>query len=49
MRWQKYGQMGIQLTARVENIDEKGEIGCYEQFLRFPQCFQKQAVVYVLK
>ena len=38
---QKYGQMGIQLSDRVENIVEKGEIACYEQFLLFPQCFQK--------
>ena len=27
----------------------KGEIARYEQFLLFPQCFQKQAVVDVLK
>ena len=33
--------MGIQLSDRVENIVEKGEIACYEQFLLFPQCFQK--------
>ena len=26
---------------RVENIVENGEIACYEQFLLFPQCFQK--------
>ena len=25
----------------VENIVGKGEIACYEQFLLFPQCFQK--------
>ena len=24
-----------------ENIVGKGEIACYEQFLLFPQCFQK--------
>ena len=27
---------------RVENTVEKGEIACYEQFLLFPQCFQKK-------
>ena len=27
----------------------KGEIARYEQFLLFPQCFQKQSVVDVLK
>ena len=26
---------------RVENTVGKGEIVCYEQFLLFPQCFQK--------
>ena len=41
--------MEIQLSAWVENIVGKGEIACYEQFLLFPQCFQKQSIVYVLK
>ena len=45
----KYGRSGIQLSARVENIVGKGEIARYEQFLLFPQCFQKQSVVDVLK
>ena len=42
---QKYGQMVLQLFDRVENIVGKGEIACYEQFLLFPQCFQKLSVV----
>ena len=37
--------MRIQLFDRVENIVEKGEIARYEQFLLFPQCFQKPLVV----
>ena len=37
--------MGIQLSDRVENIVVKGEIARYEQFLLFPQCFQKLSVV----
>ena len=41
---QKYGQMGIQLSDWVENIVGKEEIACYEQFLLFPQCFQKLSV-----
>ena len=41
--------MGIQLSASVENIVGKGEIARYEQFLLFPQCFQKQSVTDVLK
>ena len=34
--------MGIQFSDGVENIVGKGEIARYEQFLLFPQCFQKQ-------
>ena len=37
--------MGIQLSDPVENIVGKGEIARYEQFLLFPQCFQKSSVV----
>ena len=37
----KYWQMGIQVSDWVENIVGKEEIACYEQFLLFPQCFQK--------
>ena len=41
--------MGIQFSDWVENIVGKEEIACYEQFLLFPQCFQKLSVVGVLK
>ena len=41
--------MGIQLHDRVENIVEKEEIARHEQFLLFPQCFQKLSVVDVSK
>ena len=41
----KYGYMGRQLSDWVENIVGKGEIARYEQFLLFPQCFQKLSVV----
>ena len=37
--------MGIQLSDWVENIVGKWEIARYEQFLIFPQCFQKLSVV----
>ena len=37
--------MGIKLSDLVENIVGKEEIGRYEQFLLFPQCFQKFSVV----
>ena len=40
----KYEQIGIQLSDWVENIVGRGEITCYEQFLLFPQCFQKLSV-----
>ena len=36
--------MGIQLSDCVENVVGKGEIARYEQFLLFPQCFQKLSV-----
>ena len=31
----------FKLSKWVENTVGKGEIACYEQFLLFPQCFQK--------
>ena len=37
--------MEIQFSDRVENIVGNGEIARYEQFLLFPQCFQKLSVV----
>ena len=37
----KFNKNGIKLSKRVENTVEKGEIARYEQFLLFPQCFQK--------
>ena len=37
--------MGIELFDRAENIEGKGEIASYEQFLLFPRCFQKLSVV----
>ena len=36
-----FGENGIQLSKQVENTVGKGEIARYEQFLLFPQCFQK--------
>ena len=39
----------MQLSAWAENIVGKGEIARYEQFLLFPQCFQKLSVVDVSK
>ena len=37
--------MGIQLSDGVENIVGKGEIARYQQFLLFPECFQKLSLV----
>ena len=37
----KFDENGGKLSKRVENTVGKGEIACYEQFLLFPQCFQK--------
>ena len=41
--------MGIQLSDSVENIVGKEEIAGNEQFLLFPQIFQKLSVVDVSK
>ena len=37
----KCDENGRKLSIQVENTVEKGEIARYEQFLLFPQCFQK--------
>ena len=41
--------MGIQISDRVKQIVGKEEIARYEQFLLFPQRFQKLSVVDVSK
>ena len=37
----EFDQNGGKLSKQVENTVGKGEIARYEQFLLFPQCFQK--------
>ena len=37
----RFDENGTKYSKRVENTVEKGEIARYEQFLLFPQCFQK--------
>ena len=37
----KFDENGSKLSKWVENTVGQGEIACYEQFLIFPQCFQK--------
>ena len=37
----KFDETGRKLSKTVENTVEKGEIVRYEQFLLFPQCFQR--------
>ena len=37
----KFDENGRKSSKRVENTVGKGEIAHYEQFLHFPQCFQK--------
>ena len=37
----KFDEYGRKLSKKVENIVGKGEIAHNEQFLLFPQCFQK--------
>ena len=37
----EFDENGRKFTKRLENTAGKGEIGRYERFLVFPQCFQK--------
>ena len=37
----KFGKNGRKFSKRAENTVGKREIAGYEQFLLFPQCFQK--------
>ena len=37
----KFDGNGKKFSKRVENTVGKGEIARYEQFLLFPQCFQR--------
>ena len=37
----KFDENGRKLSKQVENTVGKGKIARYEQFLLFPQCFQK--------
>ena len=37
----KFHENERKLSKQEENTVGKGEIACYEQFLLFPQCFQK--------
>ena len=37
----KFGENGWKFSKSSENTLGKGEIARYEQFLIFPQCFQK--------
>ena len=37
----KFDENGRKLSKPIENTVGKGEIARYEQFLLFPQCFQK--------
>ena len=37
----RFDENGRKFSKRVENTVGKGEIAHYEEFLLFPQCFQK--------
>ena len=45
----KFDENGKKLSKRVENTVGEGEIAHYEQFLLFPQCFQKACFPGALK
>ena len=40
----KFDEIGRKFVKRVENTVGKEEIASYEQFLYFPQCFQKTCI-----
>ena len=40
-----FDENGWKFSKKVENTVVKGEIARYEQFLLFPQCFQKACTV----
>ena len=42
----KFDEYGGKFSTKVENTVGKGEIARYEQFLLFPQCFQKNCIVW---
>ena len=42
----KFGENCRKFLKQVENTVGKGEIARHEQFLLFPQCFQKACAVY---
>ena len=37
----RFDEYGTKFSKQIENTVGKGEIARYEQFLLFPQCFQK--------
>ena len=41
----KFDKSRGEFSKRIENIVRKREIARYEQFLFFPQCFQKTCTV----
>ena len=41
----KFDENDRELSKWVENTAGKGEIARYEQFLLFPQCFQKTCTI----
>ena len=41
----KFDENARKSSYKVENTEGKGEIACYEQFLLFPQCFQKRLLL----
>ena len=40
----KFNEYGRKFSKRIENTVAKGEIARYEQFLLFPQCFQRHVL-----
>ena len=45
----QFDKNGREFPKRVENAMEKGEIARREQFLHFPQCFEKACTADIIK
>ena len=45
----KFDENDRKFSRWIENTVGKGEIACYEQFLLYPQCFQKTCTAVMRK
>ena len=43
----RFDESGAKFSKTVENTVRKGEIAHYQQFVLFPQCFQKNCTAHM--